>query len=86
MTELKDLFVSSEMKSQLIEIFSEIEDCMSVEEIIITKKNVAFTFKGYISSHDIQKLQQVLQTRSFIIRKHNYEKQEIIFTYNSELE
>ena len=72
------------MKSQLKELFTGFTDCfLAIEDVIITDKNIKFTFKGYISSHDIKKLQNKLGIDSFIVRKHNYEKQEIIFTYNS---
>ena len=72
------------MKSQLKELFTGFTDCfLAIEDVIITDKNIKFTFKGYISSHDIKKLQNKLEIDSFMVKKHNYEKQEIIFTYNS---
>lgn len=72
------------MKSQLKELFTGFTDCfLAIEDVIITDKNIKFTFKGYISSHDIKKLQNKLGIDSFMVKKHNYEKQEIIFTYNS---
>ena len=86
MAELKDLFVGSNMKYELKELFETIEQCMRVEDIIITKKNVSFTFKGYISNFDIMKLQKALGIDSFIVRTHNYDRNEIVFTYNSELD
>lgn len=75
------------MKQQLRELFTGFTDCfLAIEDVIITDTNIKFTFKGYISSHDIKKLQQKLGIDSFIVRKHNYEKEEIIFTYNSVLD
>ena len=72
------------MKSQLKELFTGFTDCfLAIEDVIITDTNIKFTFKGYISSHDITKLQNKLGIDSFMVKKHNYEKQEIIFTYNS---
>ena len=75
------------MKQQLKELFTGFTDCfLAIEDVIITDTNIKFTFKGYISSHDIKKLQNKLGIESFIVKTHNYEKQEIIFTYNSVLD
>lgn len=75
------------MKQQLKELFTGFTECMlAIEDVIITDTNIKFTFKGYISSHDIKKLQNKLGIESFIVKKHNYDKQEIVFTYNSVLD
>jgi hypothetical protein len=71
------------MKNQLKTIFQAINDCMNVQDIIITERNVAFTFKGYLASHDIEKLVKTLEIDHYLVKKHNYEKMEIVFTYNS---
>ena len=84
MARLADLFEVN-VKNDIKELFDVISECMNVEDVIISNKNIAFTFKGYISNYEIEKLQQILGIKSFIMRRHNYEKEEIIFTYNSEL-
>ena len=71
------------MKKDFTKIFQAISECMNVEDVIITKKNVSFTFKGYISSNDIAKLQNTIGIESFIVKTHNYNKNEIVFTHNS---
>lgn len=71
------------MKKQLKKLFESFNDCMNVHDVIITEKNVALTFKGYLSSHDINKLVKMLEIDNYIVKTHNYEKMEIIFTYNS---
>ena len=71
------------MKNDFTSMFQAINECMPVEDIIITDKNVAFTFKGYLSNHHIDKLQQKIGIESFIIRTHNYNRNEIVFTHDS---
>lgn len=73
------------MKSMILTLFNEISECMNVKEIIITDKNIALTFDGYLSNYEIAKLQNKLDIESFAIKKHNYNRMEIVFTYNSEL-
>ena len=71
------------MKKDFTKMFQAISKCIKVEDVIITEKNVSFTFKGYISSNNIAKLQDTIGIESFIIQKHNYNKNEIVFTHNS---
>lgn len=75
------------MKNDFTAMFNAISECMiNVEDIIISEKNVAFTFKGYISNTDINKLQAKIGIESFIIRTHGCSKNEIVFTHNSILD
>lgn len=71
------------MKKQLKKLFENFNNCMNVHDIIITEKNIALTFKGYLSSNDINKLVKMLEIDNYIVKTHNYEKMEIVFTYNS---
>lgn len=73
------------MKRDIKNLFTEIQSCMNVCEIIIDHKNIALTFDGYISTNDIDRLQKTLGIDHFIVTKHNYNRMKIVFTYNSEL-